>query len=122
MSYYPTGTCAADPQAPWNAPCTDRAEGMAVRALLGEDVESTSDALVAFFSGLSEERAPLIVKTEVLRGPISTAELLKLMLERRNSDQMIAAATRELASRYLDDPYTRSVITDEMDRFMGEPA
>jgi hypothetical protein len=119
MSYYPTGTCAADPQAPWNAPCTDRAQGMAVRALLGEDVESTSDCLVAFVSGITEHRTPLMVKTEAIKGPISTAELLKLMLDRRGSDQLIAAATRELASRYLDCAYTRNVIDGMADRFMG---
>jgi hypothetical protein len=118
MSYYPTGTYAADPQAPWNAPCTDRAESMAVRELIGNDLESTSDCLVAFVSGITEHRTPLMVKTEVLQGPVSSAELLKLMLDRRNPDQMIAAATRELASRYLDDAYTRKVIDGMTDRFM----
>lgn len=126
MSYYPTGTYAADPRAPWNAPDTAQqdaeAKSFAVHQVIGDDVELTTETLGEFLGTVDEQRQPLLVKTEVLRGPISSAELLKLMLDRRNTDQMIAAATRELASRYLDDAYTRKVIDSEVDRFMGEPA
>lgn len=119
--YYPTGTWAGDPQAPWNAPCTDRAQGHAIRQVCGDDVELTTETLGEFIVKVDDKRLPLSTKTDHLRGPISTSELFKLMLDRRNTDAVIAAATRELATRYLDDKYTRSVIDDAVARFMGEP-
>lgn len=122
MDNYPPGTSASDPRAPWNAPCTDHAEGFALRQVCGEDVGLTTETLGEFLATVAEDRQPLIVKTDVLRGPISSAELLKLMLDRRNTDQMIAAATRELASRYLDDAYTRKVIDSELERVLGVSA
>lgn len=122
MDNYPDGTSARDPRAPWNAPCTDHAEGLALMQVLGNDVELTTETLGEFLATVAEERQPLIVKTSVLVGPISTAELLKLMLDRRNTDAVIAAATRELASRYLDDAYTRKVIDSEMERVLGVSA
>jgi hypothetical protein len=122
MSYYPTGTYAADPQAPWNAPDAAPAYEHAMRQVTGQDVSLTTETLGEFLATVNEQRHPLTVKTEVLRGPISTAELLSLMLDRRNSDQMLAAATRELASRYLNAAYTRRVIDSEVCDFMAEVA
>lgn len=122
MDNYPSGTWQGYPQAPWNAACTDDAEGFAHHQVCGADVNLTTETLGEFLADVDESRQPLLVKTDALRGPISSAELLKLMLDRRNPDQLIAAATRELASRYLADPYTRKVIDAEVERFMGEPA
>lgn len=120
--YYPDGTSARDPRAPWNEPDTSEAEGFAMMQVIGENADLTSETLGEFILDVDVKRQPLIVKTSVLVGPISTAELLKLMLDRRNTDAVIAAATRELASRYLDDDYTRRVIDSEMDRVLGVSA
>ena len=120
--YYPPGVHADDPRAPWNAPDTDTAEGHALRQVCGDDVNATTQALGEFIAGVDGARLPVLSKTPLLRGPISSAELLKMMLDHRNTDAVIAAATRELAFRYLSDDYTRKVIDSEMERFMGEVA
>lgn len=118
MDNYPPGTWAGDPTAPWNEPETDKAHGFAIRQVTGENANLTGETLAEFFGDLDGKREPLMVKTDVITGPISSAELLGLMLDRRNKDSVIAAATRELASRYLDCGYTRSVIDAEVERFM----
>lgn len=122
MHNYPPGTGWNDPAAPWNEPDTDKAQGFAIRQVTGENAELTGETLAEFIGDLDGKREPLIVKTDVLTGPISTPELLGLMLDRRNKDAVIAAATRELASRYLDCGYTRSVIEAEIERFTEVPA
>lgn len=116
MDNYPEGSDNAS--APWNAPCTDNAEGLALEQVCGADISLTTETLGEFLATVDEDRAPVLTKTPVLRGPISSAELLKLMLNRRNSDEIVAAATRELASRYLDCAYTRKVIGLELDRVL----
>ena len=122
MHNYPDGTGWNDPAAPWNEPDTDKAQGFAIRQVTGDNADLTGETLAEFIGDLDGKRAPLIVKTDVLTGPISSVELLGLMLDRRNKDSVIAAATRELASRYLDCGYTRSVIDAEVQRFMEVPA
>lgn len=119
---YPPGTSANDPRAPWNAPCTDAAEGHALRQVCGEDVELTAETLGEFIATVDETRSPMRTKTGVIRGQISSIELLALMLGGGHSDAVVAAATRELASRYLDCGYTRKVIDSEMERVMGVAA
>lgn len=121
-SNYPDGTGWNDPAAPWNEPDTDKAQGFAILQVTGANAELTGETLAEFVGDLDGKREPLMVKTDVLTGPISTPELLGLMLDRRNKDSVIAAATRELASRYLDCGYTRSVIDAEVQRFMEVPA
>ena len=121
-SNYPDGTGWNDPAAPWNEPCTDKAQGFAIRQVIGDNAELTGQTLAEFIGDLDGKREPLMVKTDVLTGPISSAELLALMLDRRNKDSVIASATRELASRYLDCGYTRSVIDAEIEKFMEVPA
>lgn len=121
-SNYPDGTGWNDPAAPWNEPDTDKAQGFAIRQVIGDNAELTGETLAEFIGDLDGKREPLMVKTNVLAGPISTPELLGLMLDRRNKDSVIAAATRELATRYLDCGYTRSVIDAEVERFMEVPA
>lgn len=117
MDNYPEGS--DNSSAPWNAPCTDSAEGFAIEQVCGDNLDLTTDTLGQFMQGMDESHQPLLVKNSVLRGPITSGALLKLMFNRRNSDQMIAAATRELASRYLADPYTRRVIESELDQKLG---
>lgn len=121
-SNYPDGTGWNDPLAPWNEPDTDKAIEFAFLQVTGENAELTGETLAEFIGDLDGKREPLMVKTDVITGPISSAELLALMLDRRNKDSVIAAATRELASRYLDCGYTRSVIDAEVERFMKVPA
>ena len=122
MHNYPDGTGWNDPAAPWNEPDTDKAREFAFLQVTGENAELTGQTLAEFVGDLNGKREPLMVKTNVLTGPISTPDLLALMLDRRNKDSVIAAATRELASRYLDCGYTRSVIDAEVQRFMEVPA
>ncbi len=119
---YPPGTGWNDPAAPWNTPDTEKAQGFAIRQVTGENAELTCQTAAEFIGDLDGKRAPLIVKTDVLTGPISSLELLALMLDLRNKDSVIAAATRELATRYLDCGYTRSVIEAEIERFTEIPA
>ena len=118
--YYPPGVSADDPRAPWNAPDTDNAYEHASRQVCGDDVRLTVETLGEFIACVDSTRLPVVTKTALLRGPISSAELLKMMLDHRNTDAVIAAATRELASRYLDDAYTRRVIDSAVERFQGE--
>lgn len=122
MHNYPDGTGWNDPLAPWNEPDTDKAQGFAIRQVIGENAELTGETLAEFIGDVDAKRTPMLTKTQELTGPISTAELLHLMLDRRNNDKVIAAATRELASRYLDCSYTRSVIEAEIERFTEVPA
>jgi hypothetical protein len=122
MDNYPDGTSASDPRAPWNTPDTEKAQGFAIRQVIGENAELTGETLAEFIGDVDAKRQPMLTKTPDLTGPISTAELLHLMLDRRNNDKVIAAATRELASRYLDCGYTRSVIEAEIERFTEVPA
>lgn len=122
MHNYPDGTGWNDPTAPWNEPDTDKAQGFAISQVTGENADLTGETLAEFIGDLDGKREPMMVKTDVLTGPISSVELLGLMLDRRNSDKVIAAATRELATRYLDCGYTRSVIEAEIERFTEIPA
>lgn len=119
---YPPGTGWNDPDAPWNEPDTEKAREFAFLQVTGENADLTGETLAEFIGDLDGKREPMMIKTDVLTGPISSAELLGLMLDRRNKDSVIAAATRELASRYLDCGYTRSVIDAEVERFMEVPA
>ncbi len=112
MENYPEG--ADNSSAPWNAPCTDRAEGFAIEQVCGDNLDLTTDTFGQFMQGMDETHHPLLVKDSALRGPITAGALLKLMFNGRNSDRMIAAATRELTARYLADPYTRRVIESEL--------
>lgn len=118
MHNYPDGTGWNDPDAPWNEPDTEKASEFAFLQVTGENAELTGATLAEFIGDLNGKREPLMVKTDVITGPISSVELLGLMLDRRNKDSVIAAATRELASRYLDCGYTRSVIETEIQRLM----
>ncbi len=119
---YPPGTGWNDPDAPWNEPDTDKAREFAFLQVTVENAELTGETLAEFIGDLDGKREPLMVKTDVITGPISSVELLGLMLDRRNKDSVIAAATRELATRYLDCGYTRSVIESEIERFTEIPA
>ncbi len=118
--YYPPGVSADDPRAPWNAPDTEPAEAHARRQVCGDDAALTSETLGEFIATVDGNRLPVVTKTDLLRGPISSTELLKMMLDHRNTDAVIAAATREISRRYLDDAYTRRVIDSAVERFQGE--
>lgn len=122
MDNYPPGTWAGDPRAPWNEPDHAEVRDHALRQVMGEDANLTSETLAEFVGDVDTKRQPMLTKTPELTGPISTAELLALMLDRRQSDTAIAAATRELTSRYLEDPYTRTVIEAQMERLQGATA
>jgi len=118
MSYYPEGTSAADPSAPWNAPDCDREHAEAVRHVCGVDIELTTETLTEFLADVGEKREPLLIKGSILRGPCSTAELLTLMLEQKASDACIAAAAREFSARYVANGYTQRVIDSRIDEIV----
>lgn len=121
MHNYPDGTGWNDPDAPWNEPDTEKASEFAFLQVTGANEELTGGTLAGFIGDLDGKREPLMVTTDAITGPISSSELLGLMLDRRNKDSVIAAATRELATRYLDCGYTRSVIEAEIERFTEVP-
>ena len=96
----------------------DWAQCWAVEQVIGDNVELTTETLCQFLPDLDEERQPLLTQSDWLRGPIGSSQLLQLMFNRRNTDHVIAAATRELAARYLSCDYTKRVIQDEFERAM----
>lgn len=102
---YPTGS---DNQfAPWNAPCTDAAEGWALRQLTGDDCDLTSETFATFMESCGEEREPVISEKAkpYIVGPISNMDLFKTMA-RSDDYAHCAAATYELMARYLADDFT----------------
>jgi hypothetical protein len=84
--YYPPGVSANDPRAPWNAPDTDTAEAHARRQVCGDDAELTAETLGEFIALVDGDRLPVVTKTALLRGPISSAELLKMIQEGVSQD------------------------------------
>jgi hypothetical protein len=61
---------------------------------------------------MTEERTPTDVAfaSSLLRSKASDYELIAIMFDLRASDMVIAAATRELARRYLDSDGTKAII------------
>jgi len=96
-----------------NAQRSESADRFGFEQVAGGNAELTAETFGEFVSLIADERAPLLVKSTLLLGPISSSELLKIMFDRRNSDAQIAAATRELATRYLEDEDTKRVILSE---------
>lgn len=110
---YPEGS---DNQfAPWNAPDTERAEIEGRRHVCGANLNLTLETLGEFIATVDESREHLLVKSMHLLGPISTAEIITLWLEKDLPDAFLAAAMRELKARYLDADYTKRVIDSEVD-------
>lgn len=75
----------------------------------GADVSLTCEALADFVQCMSSTREPMRTKGW-LKDPISDYELIAVMFNRRASDSVIADATRELVTRYLDADGTKAAI------------
>lgn len=88
----------------------DSIERWAHEQVTGADVSLTCELVQDFVQNMSASREP--VKTHVWSwvGPISDYELIALMFNRRLLDSVIAEATREFATRYLDSDVTKAAI------------
>lgn len=86
----------------------DSIERWAHEQVTGADVSLTCELLQDFVQCMSASRQP--EKTRFGFGPISDYELIAVMSNRRNGDDLIAAATREFFTRYLDSDVTKAAI------------
>jgi hypothetical protein len=88
----------------------DSIERWAHEQVTGADVSLTCELVQDFVQNMSASREP--VKTHVWSwaGPISDYELIAIMSNRRHGDDLIAAATREFFTRYLDSDVTKAAI------------
>lgn len=87
-----------------------RAEALAVELVTGENTGMTVERYADWLATATEKREPMRKPSIWLRGPVSNAELLKLTLNERTDDFIIAAACRELRERYLKDSDTLKLI------------
>lgn len=106
--HYPPGA-ANDRNAPWNQPDDSEAVAHAEDQVSGGDLELTSDTLGEFLREASDVRTPTLTYPDVLLGPVSTGELIKLVLQCKDND-MVLDAIREIRARYLADSHTKRVI------------
>jgi hypothetical protein len=90
----------------------DSLKRWAYEQVTGGNSEHTCEALADFMQCMTEERTPTDVAfaSSLLRSKASDYELISIMFDRRASDLVIAAATRELARRFLDADGTKAVI------------
>ena len=84
----------------------------ATERVSGQEASVTCEALADFLQCMTEERTPTDVAfaSSLLRSKASDYELIAIMFDRRASDLVIAAATRELARRFLDSDGTKAII------------
>jgi hypothetical protein len=102
---------------------SEAATEFAQSQVLGENADLTAETFGEFVACFGEEREHMLTSATSLRGPISNAELFKLVMR----DPMKSAgsifitldALSELRARYLADDYTKRVIANESDRYMG---
>ena len=87
----------------------DSIERWAQEQVTGADVSLTCELVQDFVQNMSASREPAITRSYPLT-PVSDYELIAVMFDRRESDMAIAAATRELATRYLDSDVTKGAI------------
>lgn len=92
----------------------------AVAQVTGESTDLTVETFSEFVAKFDEEREHMLTGSTALRGPISNADLLKLVLRdpirSASSIFMTLDALAELRARYLADDYTQRVIASESDR------
>lgn len=97
----------------------DMAEGWAIGQLCGDDADLTTQTFAMFCDGSSNTREPLLTKSTALLGPISSADLIGLLLNGKASDEMLAAVCREVRARYLADDWTQQNIAGQIKVFTG---
>jgi hypothetical protein len=93
----------------------------AVAAVCGTDADLTAETFSEFVVLACDdaERKPMLSKPAGwVLGPISSPELVSLLLT-NHSDAMLAAAVRELRARYLAADHTKAAIDNEVDRLMN---
>lgn len=103
-------------------PDEDDARGWAIGQLCGDDRDLTTQTFAVFCESSSNAREPLLTTSAALLGPISSAELVCLLLSGKASDEMLAAACREVRARYLADSFTEQNIDGQIGYYMGVPA
>lgn len=83
---------------------------LAVEMVTGGDPAATCEALGDFVQCMSTERKNTVIRTWS-QSMLSDYELIAIMFDREpRSDFIVAAATRELARRYLDSDGTKAII------------
>lgn len=115
----PPGVSYSDPAAPWNAPDETPAFQWAVDQVTGSDADLTCEVFGEWIANLDGSREGLIEKSAVLLGPISSTELLRLVLQGKH-DAMVLDAVRELRARYVADEYTGSAINRRVAEYFAE--
>jgi hypothetical protein len=83
---------------------------LAVEAVTGGDPAATCEALGDFVQCMSTEPSYCVSSSTWVPPMKSDYQLIAIMFDRRASDMVIAAATRELARRYLDSDGTKAII------------
>ena len=97
----------------------DDAQGWAIGQLCGEDADLTTQTFAVFCESSSNTREPLMTTSAALLGPISSADLIGLLLNDRASDEMLAAVCREVRARYLADSFTVQNIDGQIGYYLG---
>jgi hypothetical protein len=87
----------------------DSIERWAHEQVTGADVSLTCELVQDFAQVMSSSREPVKTKGMCV-GPVSDYELIAVMSNRRAPDEVIAAATREFFTRYLDSDVTKAAV------------
>lgn len=101
-------------------PDEDDARGWAIGQLCGGDRDLTTQTFGEFCNTSPNAREPLRTESAALLGPISSAELVCLLLNGKASDEMLGAVCREVRARYLADSLTQQNIEGQIGVYMGE--
>lgn len=94
----------------------DSIERWAYEQVTGADAGLTAECLGDFVQCMGAQRTPAKAPSLYMTKPVSDFELIRLMFDRRAPDSVLAAATRELAARYLDSDATKAIVQKLVER------
>lgn len=100
-------------------PDEDDAGAWAVDQVCGADADLTTQTFGEFCNTSPNAREPLRTESAALLGPISSAELVCLLLNSKASDEMLGAVCREIRARYLADSFTQQNIEGQIGVYLG---
>ena len=100
-------------------PDEDDAQEWATGQLCGADPDLTTQTFAVFCDSSSNAREPLLTQCGSLMGPISSADLVGLLLNAQATDEMLAAVAREVRARYLADDFTKQNIEGQIGVYLG---
>jgi hypothetical protein len=83
---------------------------LAVEMVTGGDPAATCEALGDFVQCMSSEPSYCVSSSTWVPPMKSDYQLIAIMFDPRKSDASVAAATRELARRFLDSDGTKAII------------